>query len=772
MLPLGPTIPAPIDAVTLKPMAYGLTSQDFFSTTTYAGRALLSRDSTSYTIGPGYNLSTPPGVTYIVGVTVLVSETDGTAFVSAFDSSWNIGHIHLGDGTNPVFRASFWNGSITQYITASSNYVIGRRYVLCVQSNAATTAFWIDGILIGQIASGAAQGNAAQTPYVQSTGTNGAFALDAYMGWKYMIPAAQVVALSSNTNQVFAPATRRWYLGSGAGSYFASWADTLTATESLAGLSAYTATVPDTLTATEAYSDVYSGGLTPSKKSVKWASQPRSSSAADTSDPLTQGLSFLSKFGNGGYDKNGGYDNAVSGSRYYFSPSGGAPGIAVGSEGMGIASSSAAMYYQGSSALFSTTGTGDFTMLFRAVLTASAGHNPIISDVAGTQLLAVGPSGGTYDNVSTLTGPDVTVGKPFTCVWTRKAGTAYIYIDNAVTSGASSASFPSTTSTVLLGDTSTYYFTGLLYQVAIWSNRGMAPVEARQLIAAPWRLYAPLVRRFYWTPGLGTFYGTVADTPSVADALTGLSAYTGTVPDTLTLTDNTSGVPAFLASLPDTLTSTDVLNAAAAFSALVAETATITDSDSGVWGFVRSWADTPTLSDAISALGTFLATLADTLASVDVYSTGALGNLQDTLAASESLTAVGTFLAALADTPSLADLFGGSSTLSAILAETLAATDAYQAAAAFLATYAESLTVTDGTFGAGSGAITDTLSAIDSYPVVAAAFKTLTDTLSASDAYYLAGLLVGNSKYVRAAAVRNYTRVGAPRNYTKIATNH
>ena len=215
MIPTGSS--PPINAATGQPMAYGLGSNDFYPTITTGGPGYLSRNSSSYQLAVNITLAYPPGITYIAAITPLVAETDGTTIVGAYGAGWNIGSICLGDGTNPRFQASFYNGSTTQYITAPSNFVVGQRYLVCVQSSATQTALWIDGVLVGYGGALASQGNNNQQPSLYGTASNGAYAVDAYMGFASMIPANQVISLMENPWRVFPPRRSRIWITPGSG---------------------------------------------------------------------------------------------------------------------------------------------------------------------------------------------------------------------------------------------------------------------------------------------------------------------------------------------------------------------------------------------------------------------------------------------------------------------------------------------------------------------------------------------------------------------------
>ena len=196
-----------IDAVTGLPLGQNLGNDFNYAVAPNGGAALLSRNSVSYQYSARKTLN-PPGYTAIAFITPKTTTgSTGTAVITSYASGWNIGSICLGDGTNARFSATFYNGTTTNRLSASSNYVLGQRYCVAVQSDGVNAILWINGVIVASnTSSWAMQGQNPQTPYIGSIAglIGGDYMIDGWFVWPSLIPADSVIQVSTNPGQLFA----------------------------------------------------------------------------------------------------------------------------------------------------------------------------------------------------------------------------------------------------------------------------------------------------------------------------------------------------------------------------------------------------------------------------------------------------------------------------------------------------------------------------------------------------------------------------------------
>lgn len=223
-----------------------------------------------------------------------------------------------------------------------------------------------------------------------------------------------------------------------------------------------------------------------------WNRQPQTAARVDRRNPFTSGLAFLTRWP-------GLVISDAAGSADIFTETAGGPAPKVAAQGRAAIASGAGTNtgYSATRNLLAVTGTGDFSCLF--VVSADALTTQIlIGDTAGSTLF--GMSGSSWNSwIGTAAVAEATAGQYRRVLWTRKAGVIYVYVDNDVASGSSSAAIPSGGVTTLLcrANAGDYPWSGGLAMFACWPQRGFGPAEANRLLPNPWQLYAPRIARHY-----------------------------------------------------------------------------------------------------------------------------------------------------------------------------------------------------------------------------------------------------------------------------------
>ncbi len=232
--------------------------------------------------------------------------------------------------------------------------------------------------------------------------------------------------------------------------------------------------------------------------------QPQGAVGVNWSNPFARGLQLLLAPKTAGL-------NAVA-NQFQISGVAGASSLVTTTTGIGISgngNTSAQWNVSGNPAV--GIGTGDFAFLF-IVNKRNTDSGFIISDDGSNNLLYTSGANDYYSYLSGLHGPTYTLNKDQVVLWTRKAGVEYIYVDGAVVSAASTASFPAGTNQHILCrlNSTDFFQTASISFYAAWgSNRGFSPSEAQLLIANPWQLFED--EQTYLPFGTAALYPTLSN---------------------------------------------------------------------------------------------------------------------------------------------------------------------------------------------------------------------------------------------------------------------